>query len=838
MRAAITATTICLSFNGPSKADNADPPLRKETHIPAEDLGAALRTLEKDRNLELIFVSEDIRGIHTRGATGDLTVEEALKALLDSTGLSHRYIDPRTVTIVPAHGTSRSDRTNTPHATGQAAPGQPTPLDEVVVTAQKRTEYTQNIPASVSAIGGTQLEDWGATQLSDYAAYLPGLSVVQGASPGEDMLILRGLSMPSESSLVGTYIDDTPVSSSSDQQPTMRRALDLLPYDFERVEVLEGPQGTLYGANAMGGLVKYITRKPDLESVAAQIGADFKENDTASEAGWSTRGNLNMPIVPGAAAIRVSLSQDFTPGFIADPNQGRSDGNQGKEQAGHLALLIEPAAAWSVEFSALLQHFESPDPTSITLASNFNPDIGRQSSSYQVPQTFASRLQYYSTSVNGELPWATFTSATSYSAMQSSEWIQAYYPLDQFSGRATQGLQLSSNKLTQELRLVSPAGGRLTWLLGAFYTHEQGNQLQSDYALSDANVAIRNDQLNPELHVFATSTYREYALFGNTTWKLTNALDLTLGMRESHNGQTFSGIPACSPEYISAGGSCAPDGSGASRQNVFNFSAGPAYHLTPDVMAYIRVASGYRPGGPNVRAPGVPAGVAADTLLSSELGIKATWLERRVRLDAAAYQIDWSHIQIITEAPSPISINYATNGNTAIVRGLEAASVLAPVASLRFGLNLTYTHAFLSAPMPSGSTVVGNSGERLPYLPLWSGSLTADYTHLLRHDWTGILGAGWHYTSQRYTTFDNPNNCPVNCAGAPRVPSLNPYGVFDLHAGVADPSWDVRLRVRNLTNKHALVDIYGGSDHSFDQAPIAATVLSGRLFTLGVDRRF
>src|SRR6202035_1248381 len=102
-----------------------------------------------------------------------------------------------------------------------------------------------------------------------------------------------------------TYIDDTPVGASSAQLETARHALDLLPYDFERIEVLEGPQGTLYGANAMGGLLKYVTRKPDLDNVTVRVGTDFKENSNASAAGWNARGAINLPVAEGRAALRV-----------------------------------------------------------------------------------------------------------------------------------------------------------------------------------------------------------------------------------------------------------------------------------------------------------------------------------------------------------------------------------------------------------------------------------------------------------------------------------------------------------------------------------------------------
>jgi iron complex outermembrane receptor protein len=839
MRAAITATTLCLSVSRFSEADNAEAAIRRETRIAAEELSAALRELEKDRNLELIFFAEDVRGIHTGGASGDLTLDEALNKILAGTGLTYHYIDRKTVTIVPVQGTGRGSGFVVEHKSGQSVAKEHVTSEEVVVTARKRKEDIQNVPSAVSVISGAKLDEFGATQLTDYAAYVPGLSVVQGFSPGTDLLILRGLNTPTPTALIETYIDDTPVGASSAMPDPARRALDLLPYDFERIEVLEGPQGTLYGANAMGGLLKYVTRKPNLDRVTAQIGADFKENGTASAGGWNAHGSINLPIAAGTAGLRVSLSQDITPGFIAEPNQNRTDGNQVREQAGHIALLLEPSAAWSVDLSALLQHLYSADGAAITLtSSNFTPDAGRLSNSERVPLTFESRLQYYSASINGDLRWANFICATSYSLMRSSGSQQVYFPLDKPTGRADSGLQLSLSKLTQEFRLVSPAGGRLEWLLGTFYTDEQGDQVQSAYALDASNVSIPDQQLNPELHLFIPSRYREYAAFGDTTWKLTDALDLTVGLRESRNVQSFAGIPVCSAVFVSSIGVCPPAGAGASSQNVFNFTFSSSYHFSPDVMAYVRVASGYRPGGPNVPGPGIPTSVAADTSINSEVGIKSAWLDRKVRFDAAIYQIDWNHLQIIAIAPSPLNVSYGANGNKATVRGLEAATTVAPVSNLHLGLNFTYTHAVLSEPMPSGSTLVGDRGDRLPYAPMWSGSLTADYTHSLKQGWKGTIAAGWRYTGQRYTTINNPGNCPINCAGAPIVPSLRPYGVVDLRAGVSNDAWSLHVAVRNLTDKYALVDMTGAGGPPFDVEPIFATVLSGRLFTLGVDRRF
>ena len=837
-RAVIAVAAVSLSMSGLSEADNAEPTTRKPTKIPAEDLRTALRTLESDRGLEVIFVAEDVRGVRTKGASGNLTLQEALDKTLADTGLTYHYVDNKTVIIVPARSTPHRSSAVANEA-GPTTAKVPAPLQEVIVAAQRRQMDVRNQPYSISDIGGLELEEFGATRLSDYAAHARGLNVVQGAAAGQDTLIVRALGVPAPTALIGVYIDDTPVGASSAFLQTSRHALDLPPYDFEQFEVLEGPQGTLYGANNMGGLIKYVTRKPDLNNVTARVGVDFRENGDASQAGWSVHNSVNLPIATGRAALRASLSADVVPGFIDEPNQHRTNGNQEKSQAGRLALLLEPSDAWSVDLSTLIQHRDSPDGATITLTSDLTPDTGRLSNSEPVPQTHESRLQYYSARITGHLPAATFIGATSYSSMQTAEWQQVHYQAEPPSQRTVQGNQFSLRKLTQELRVTSAGGSRLDWRAGAFFTDERGNQIQSAYALDTSNRVLPNPQVNPEIYATIPSRYREYAVFGDTTWRFNSALELTVGVRESRNEQTSGGSLLCSQVYVSTIDVCPPVRSPISAtQNVFNFLISPSYHFSRDVLAHLRLASGYRPGGPNVPVRGIPTSVAADTLIDSEFGIKSTWFDRKLRFDASLYRIDWNHIQIVATAPAFGSINYGANGNSATVSGFEMETIFAPLSTLRFEANLTHTRAVLSAPIPSSSTLAGNRGDRLPYAPLWSGSITADYTRALLHGWIGTVGADWRYTGQRYTAINNPGNCPINCAGATRVPTLMPYGVADMHAGVSNDEWSVRFSVRNITNKYALVDVNGGGARLLDLPPIIATVLSGRLFTLGAEFRF
>lgn len=173
-------------------------------------------------------------------------------------------------------------------------------LEEIVVTAQKRAENVQDVPSSISVLGGEQLQTLHAVQLTDYAAYVPGFQVDTRGSPGQAQLTLRGVAASiSSGPTVGVYLDDSPVGSSSIFAQGSSFQMDLMPYDIERIEVLRGPQGTLYGASTMGGLLKYVTRAPDLGSFELRAGTDLLSIKNGSGTGWGGRAGLNVPLIEG-----------------------------------------------------------------------------------------------------------------------------------------------------------------------------------------------------------------------------------------------------------------------------------------------------------------------------------------------------------------------------------------------------------------------------------------------------------------------------------------------------------------------------------------------------------
>lgn len=204
----------------------------------------------------------------------------------------------------------------------RAAEGGAGVIDEIVVTAQKRSESLQDVPVSMSAFGDEQLTRVHATQLQDYAAYMPGINISNGGSPGQTSITLRGIAAVGPGSVVGTYVDETPLGASNNYARATSFALDLMPYDIERVEVLRGPQGTLYGAGSMGGLLKYVLKEPGTEAFEFRAGVEGSNVSGADDLGWGARAGVNVPL-GDKVALRASYFQQTTPGYIDNVDTGK-----------------------------------------------------------------------------------------------------------------------------------------------------------------------------------------------------------------------------------------------------------------------------------------------------------------------------------------------------------------------------------------------------------------------------------------------------------------------------------------------------------------------------------
>jgi len=696
-----------------------------------------------------------------------------------------------------------------------------TTLPTVIVTANKRTQNVQDVPMAVSVMGGYQLERMNAADFGDYLTKMPGVNVIS-AGEGMTQIVMRGVTSGSRqpNASVGTYIDDAPFGSSTVYAIGALLTPDIDPSDLERVEVLRGPQGTLYGSNTLGGLIKFVTRPPDATAFSGRAQVDGSSLDHGGN-GFGARLMLNAPLVTDKLAVRVDGFKRHDPGYIDDIGKGVKDANDARVDGGRAQLLWTPNDRVSLRVSALFQNLEGDDLANggidvdpHTLQPLYGPYTSRHS-----PGTGQLDLGYrmYDATLTADFGWATLVATTSYNHLdldQTFDLTAAYGPiLGPLFGLPNAGFSertpVTQNKFTQEIRLQSPATQQLEWRVGVFYTHERsryGQTVLSFDAITGAPLplpTLADLSLGP-------ATFTEWAGYGDITWHFTPRFDVLVGVRQTHDKtqytQTGDGL-LVGPSSFTTTGTDTPT----------TYLVSPSFKLTDDVMLYARVASGFRPGGPNVGVPpglGAPVTFGPDKLVNYEVGLKTTLLQHTMTFDVDAFYIDWSHIQLESNIAG---IGFLSNGGKAKSQGLEAALEYRPVAGLTLTANASWTDAKLTQDTPSG--LVGFKGDRLPYVPRWNANVGAEYNFPIANGWSGYVGANYGYVGSRITDFQSAQDARYN------LPS---YRVLDLHAGVNFGKWSFGAFVKNATDSRGITVLsFETTDPT--AAPFSATYVQPRL---------
>lgn len=692
----------------------------------------------------------------------------------------------------------------------------PMVVEEVIVTASKRAENIQTVASSVSVLGAEELGTLHASQLSDYAGYVPGLIVNSNGTPGQSTLILRGIAPMGDSAAVATYIDDSPLGASDGHSKASNFALDLFPYDIQRVEVLRGPQGTLYGASSLGGVLKYVTVAPDPGRLALRFGGEVSGTERAASAAWNARASVNVPLIDDKLALMASYFDKTEPGYVSNGVTGRQDENSNDVQGGRMAVLWNVNADLSVKLSAMFQGIDSDDNSTMALdPTTLKPLYGDLTSAHALPQPYEQRLRFYSATVNWALEGADFVSASSYSQSRNrrdqdlSGQLGPLFPLFGLPpGLVPYEGRLSLEKITQEFRLVSRPGGSFDWLVGTFFTDERSVNDQTLHALDSSQ-----SPLPAPFELLGASSqrtkYREYAVFGELTYKFSDAFSVTAGLRGAHNSQDF--------KFLSNGLLGGPPAGGKSDEDSLLYSLSPRLFLSDQTMLYFRVANGYRPGGPNGVLPGlnIPPSVDADTTDNYELGLK-TQLPGNLLINVSVFRIDWNDIQLVTNDV----VSYTANGGAARSQGAELTMEYTPAAGLVLGLNGAFTDAELTE---DAAAIDGRSGDRLPGVPRWSGAATARYSRTVLGDWTAQVGLGYRYVGATLSAVSSSST-------AVRAPS---YESLDLDMRLMTANWTVSLFAKNLTDQRGFIaPVFNGA------AQVDTAFIRPRTIGLGVDWSF
>ena len=748
---------------------------------------------------QVVFEGNTVKGKHSAALKGEYTVLGALDQLLKGSGLTVRRGESGLLIVgggkvsAGADATSELDRTPV--------------LEEIVVTAQKRAEPLREVPISVSAVTGDQLQRQGATRLSDFAGYVPSLTYSQSGVPGEGTATLRGVTTAtSPTAATAIYVDDVPTTTHGTFASNGSRPADLFPYDLERVEVLRGPQGTLYGDSTIGGLVKYVTKTADVNDFSGAAGVEAAAISGGDEIGGGARAMVNAPIVPGIFGVRLSGFYQETPGYMGNVQTGEKDTNEVRQRGMRVAARLTPTEALSVDAQWLHNEYEADNLVYTAMApGTTRPLYGDYKDAYPLPQPSLQKFDLLSATMRYDFGPATLTSVTGYSKANrniSTSYITSTVGpwVDMLTGGAvndalgTFDAPMKNNKFTQELRLASAQDQRLTWLLGAYYTVENADASSrivpyyADATVITSLLELYNDEL--------TARYTDLSAFANATFKITDQWEISGGVRQSRITDAYH--ERGTGTFLSGSPTVPVVDNIKSENDATTWSLGSRYIASDDLMVFVRAASGFRAGGINYTWPGVQKSYNPDSLVSYEAGFRADFLSHKASIDLTVYYLDWKDLFISAYTEDIFPMAYQVNGGKVAGPGVEFTGTLRPVRNLTLAATAAYTGLRVREDLP---TLGALDGDRTPTSPAWTGSISADYTVPIIGDWDLRVGGGVRMASHTDSRFIHD----------PLSRRLDGYAVVDLNAAVSHDQWTLRGYVKNLGGDDTVVWM-GGAD--------------------------
>jgi len=751
-------------------------------------------------------------------------------------------------------------------------------LDEVIVTAEKRSESLTRVPTSISVLSGEALNSTAINDFDDLSRAVPGLSFQSSGTEGGANLQIRGVSSTAGDATVNIYLNETPISVSA----RFGGASQPIPFDLAQLEVLRGPQGTLYGASSLGGTIRYIQNKPDLEKTGGFVSGDVSGTDHGG-VNYETSGLVNIPIIEDVFAIRLGALYGADSGWIdnydGDGNVAKRGVNSDIKKLFRVSALYQPSEDFSVQANTTFQRFDTNDSSIFYTAAGTAASTGSGAPPYLVTsglfkqsklvQEWAHDSMVISdVEVTRNLGFAELTSVSSYfyrsdnqvfdGTYYNSGALANFYLPSQFAPAARVAFSPSPvyqpvgwNTWSQEIRLSSPAGtaSPLKWVGGLYVSagHVGWSQNDPDPSLagnflatygvpigsiSQALGGAANDPglFNPIYSAAQRETTDQYAAFGQISYDILPDLHASFGLRysfahqidvanNSQNAFFDTGLPA------------------EVKSTIKSYAATPRFSLSYDLDSstsiYTTEAKGFRLGGPagalpsgpgNVCQPdyetlgltGAPGAYGSDSLWSYEAGLKSMLADRTISLNTAGYYIEWSRLQQGVALPS-CGFGFTANAGDAAIYGGEIELVYAPkfVKGLKLGVSGSFNHAEITRTTAPFAQV----GQTVEDVPERTATISADYDFPVAGVWTGFAHVDYNFIGHAHGAFqtDLPNY--ENAA----------YGVLNAQLGVNHDALKVYLFAKNLLN-----------DHTIYQQPTDSSVTEAytlRPFTIGISAR-
>lgn len=764
----------------------------------------------------------------------------------------------------------------------QSAADTATAVDEIVVTALRRSTSLQKVPASITAVTGETLQNMGISDSFQLSRIAPGL-VIREAANGGGRVTIRNIQSAGEST-VGLYYDETPVEGSPGLSTDAGGSMpDIRLFDVARAEVLRGPQGTLYGSSAMAGAVRLIFNKPNLSDwggeVAAQ-GSDISGGGT----GYQVQAMVNAPLIEDVLAVRVVGFHRDRDGYLDNSKLGKSDFNELTTTGGRAMIRFQPRENLTFDGLAVVQQTDTYNnnwyfPT-------YHSGGAAYDAAYDTFQPQYDSYRLFSGTMTWELDAFTVTGVVSKSnrrlaytydaglqaynlgrtATASNAQCRAYFStgaancspaqVTQFrafaAGRSPSTLYSpsESDAETQELRLTSnDRGGGLNWTVGLYHS-TRDSRINSGIYAADPQTGLMRRPLarsptealkfqDPE-YVYMLRTIEDKleqtAAYGEATYAVTDRLSLTGGARyfkyeKMVGGNVLIGDPVS--------GTLPTDYRATTTDDtgwVFKFNA--AFEATDNLMVYALASQGFRPGGVN-QVVGLPAALEvydSDSLWNYELGLKSSWFGRSLVFNADIFQIDWKDMQVRATTDADGGGNrygYIANAGEVTVRGLEADLTWRPIEALSFNLSGSYINAELAKDqVTNGATIsgAGLKGDTIPYTPEVTAQAGVEYVRRLTSDINFTARADLSYQSEAWSVFRRTN------AFQQEIPAFSTVGAR-LGLESADGAWAASIYATNLTDELGLQvkaggPLFGGNDN------IRAVSIMPRVIGIDLRRSF
>jgi iron complex outermembrane recepter protein len=650
---------------------------------------------------------------------------------------------------------------------------------DIVVTAQKKGEQSlSKVPVPIGVVNTADLVQQGQVRIQDFASKVPSL-IVAPAAVNKVNLSIRGINQDGQdgSPTVGIMIDDLPFGSS-----TAAYVPELDPGDLTRIEVLRGPQGTLYGADSMGGLVRYITVAPSTKGLSGQVssGADLVQNGNG--VGFNLRGSVNVPMADNLA-VRASGFYREGPGYIRNITTGEPGDNDSRAYGGRVALLWMLRDNVSLTLTALGQSFHADASNEVI------PALGDLTTNTPKDgSTTNTDIADFSATLRVDLDDVTITSVTGYNTVNNDSRHDYSYRLGGLAHAffgvppyVTAELFDTSKRFIQEVMADTKIGSHLDVQLGGYFSHEDFVNGSIAYGLDPLTGEITTDEKSI-YYDFAPQTLNEYAAYGNFTYRFNDRFDVQAGGRISHIDLTSGDHLSYfifndpNPEHVPQV---------QEHATPFTYLLTPRFQINSDLMVYARFASGYRPGGTN-GVQGAPETYAPDRTYTYEAGLKGRFLDGMLTADVSVYHIDWKDVQI--EQRTPTFLNYTGNGGRAKSQGIEFSSTLRPFKGTTISGWINYGSATLAEDFPDNTAAYGKEGDKLPQSADVSGYISARQDVPLSDSVTGFASIDLSYVGERLGVFQ-----------VTPVREIYPaYTQVNMQIGASFSGWDGSLYVNNI----------------------------------------